>query len=79
MGFRDNEYRTCAFCKETEPRYNFEREETVLFKYSTRRYAHASCGVKRIGEVEFRKKLPEVDRRAFDDRMLMILRPGRGK
>lgn len=79
MSIFDEDYRRCAFCKEMEAVYTSQTTSRALFKYSTRRYTHASCGVKRMGERDLRNKLPEFQARELTDRLERILKPGGGK
>ena len=79
MEIFDDDYRHCAFCKEMEATYTAHGTSRVLFKYSTRRYTHASCAVKRMGERALRGKLGEIQARELTERLLRILKLGGGK
>lgn len=49
----DNDYRICSVCKKMD--VVFRDGNYVLFHYSTRRYAHAACMVRKHGKTEAEK------------------------
>lgn len=66
----DLNYRTCAFCKRQDFEYKTD-DGYILFKYSTRRYAHASCGSDRFGYKEFKAMIPKHMHRDYDTRSVI--------
>jgi len=57
----ETEYRQCSLCKRDDVRWRYHGTPSgyALLKYSTRRYAHRACLIRRFGVERAKGMIPE--------------------